>query len=113
MDNDDRKSASEIFNDILNRTFFGKYQCIKKLGEGSFGCIYKAVYKGEYYALKFESIEKEANLLENEAIIMNYLKGPHIPYIKLYGSTSQYNILVMQLLGKSLENIFEEKKNFH
>ena len=112
MDNDDKKSASEIFNDILNRTFFGKYQCIKKLGEGSFGCIYKAVYKGEYYALKFESIEKEANLLENEAIIMNYLKGPHIPYIKLYGSTSQYNILVMQLLGKSLENIFEEKKKF-
>jgi len=50
--------------------------------------------------------------LENEAIIMEYLKGPNIPYIKLYGSTSEYNILVMQLLGKSLENIFEEKKIF-
>ena len=112
MDNDVRKNESEIFNDILTRNFFGKYQCIKKLGEGSFGCIYKAVYKGDCYALKFESIEKEANLLENEAIIMNYLKGPHIPFIKLYGSTSLYNILVMQLLGKSLENIFEEKKKF-
>ena len=43
---------------------------------------------------------------------MNYLKGPNIPYIKLYGSTFKYNILVMQLLGKSLENIFDEKKNF-
>jgi serine/threonine protein kinase len=43
---------------------------------------------------------------------MNYLKGPNIPYIKLYKSTSDYNILVMQLLGKSLESLFEEKKKF-
>ena len=43
---------------------------------------------------------------------MNYLKGPYIPYIKFYGSTSDYNILVMQLLGRNLENIFEEKKSF-
>ena len=109
MDQSDKKSESD---NIINHIFFNKYRCIKKLGEGSFGSIYKAVYNGDYYALKFESIEKGQNLLENEAIIMNYLKGPNIPYIKLYGSTSDYNILVMQLLGKSLENIFEEKKKF-
>ena len=51
-------------------------------------------YNGDYFALKFENIEKGQNLLENEAIIMNYLKGPNIPYIKLFGSTSEYNILV-------------------
>jgi serine/threonine protein kinase len=109
MEKNEKKSDSD---DIINRTFFSKYRCIKKLGEGSFGSIYKAEYNGDYYALKFESIEKGQNLLENEAIIMNYLKGPNIPYIKLYGSTSEYNILVMQLLGKSLETIFEEKKKF-
>ena len=43
---------------------------------------------------------------------MNYLKGPHIPYVNSFGTNSNYNILVMQLLGKSLENIFEEKKVF-
>ncbi len=109
MEQNDKKSD---LDNILNQVFFGKYHCIKKIGEGSFGSIYKAEYNGDYYALKFESIEKGQNLLENEALIMNYLKGPHIPYIKLFGSTSEYNILVMQLLGRSLETIFEERKKF-
>ena len=112
LENADKSNDSEKKDNILGNKFFGKYKCLKKLGEGSFGSIYKAEYNGDYYALKFESIEKGQNLLENEAIIIEYLKGPNIPYIKLYGSTTEYNILVMQLLGKSLENIFEEKKIF-
>ena len=112
LENEEKSNDSEKRDNILGNKFFGKYKCVKKLGEGSFGSIYKAEYNGNYFALKFESIEKGQNLLENEATIMEYLKGPNIPYIKLYGSTSEYNILVMQLLGKSLENIFEEKKIF-
>ena len=112
MNNKEKDSESDNKDNIINKTFFHKYKCIKKIGEGSFGSIYKAEYNGNYFAMKFENIENGHNLLENEAIIMNYLKGPNIPYIKLYRSTFEYNILVMQLLGKSLENIFEEKKKF-
>ena len=43
---------------------------------------------------------------------MSYLKGPNIPYIKSYGYSGEYNILIMQLLGKSLEDIFKEIKTF-
>ena len=98
-------------DNILNQTFFNKYHYISKIGEGSFGNIYKASCNGKYYALKFENIKK-SNLLEKEAVIMDYLKGPNLPYIKYYGSTKDYNILVMQLLGKNLETFFEEKKKF-
>ena len=112
MDNEEEKESQEKSDDILNKTFFNKYHCIKKLGEGSFGSIYKASYNGDFFALKFEKINTGHNLLENEAIIMNYLKCPNIPFIKLFSSTSKYNILVMQLLGKSLENLFEERKKF-
>ena len=97
---------------IKNKIFFNKYHCIEKIGEGSFGMIFKGEYNNEYFALKFENRKKSQTLLENEAAIMSYLKGPNIPYIKSYGYSGEYNILVMQLLGKSLENLFEELKIF-
>ena len=106
------KNISNEANNIIGKIFFNKYHCIEKVGEGSFGFIYKAEYNGNYYALKFENIHKEHQFLENEAVIMNYLKGPNIPYIYNYGSDFNYNIMVMELLGKNLENIFEEKRKF-
>lgn len=109
--NNDNESQKNNEN-ILNRTFFNKFKCIKKLGEGSFGMIYKAEYNNEYFALKFENRKNSQNLLESEAEIMSYLKGPNIPYVKSYGYSGDYNILVMQLLGKSLEDLFEERKKF-
>ena len=112
MENNDENNKQNDQNEILGQIFFKKYHCIEKLGQGSFGSIYKAEYNGNYYALKFEKKENNIGILENEAIIMNYLKGPHIPYVNSFSSNSNYNILVMQLLGKSLENIFEEKKVF-
>ena len=51
-------------------------------------------------------------MLENEATIMNYLQGPHIPKIKTFGFNNDYNILVMQLLGKSLEDLINIKLKF-
>ena len=104
--------SEEEFDDILGKIFFNKYHCIRKLGEGSFGQIYEAEYKNEKYALKFENRRRDYYLLQNEAAIINYLKGPNIPFVKSYGFTSNYNILVMQLLGKSLENLLRERKIF-
>ena len=110
-DQTSEEDEEEIEKDILNKVFFDKYKCTKKLGEGSFGMIFKGEYNNEYFALKFEP-KNSINLLENEANIMIYLKGPNIPYIKYFGTTENYNILIMQLLGRSLEDIFEERKYF-
>jgi len=104
---------SRLNEDIfINKIYFSKYRAIRKLGEGSFGKVYKAEYKGEYYALKFESRSEGQSLLENEATIMSYLKGPNIPSIKSFGYNNDYNILVMELMGKSLEDIFNVKNKF-
>ena len=97
---------------IINKKYFSKYKAIKKLGEGSFGKVYKAEYNGEYYALKFESQNEGQNLLESEATIMSYLKGPNIPLIKSFGYSGEYNVLVMQLLDLSLEDIFNKREKF-
>ena len=91
--------------------FFNKYKPSKKLGEGSFGKIYLAynVTTKEKYALKLENRNSHQSLLEQEAYILCYLKGEGIPFIKSYGYSGDYNVLVMELLGKSLETLFEEK----
>ena len=60
---------------LLGKMFFNKYVLKKKLGEGSFGKIYQADFKGELYALKFENKSRGKSLLEAEAYIMSYLKG--------------------------------------
>ena len=99
-------------NNIKDKVFFKKYHCISKLGKGTFGSVFKAEYDKKYYALKFESLKKGHNLLENEAEIMDYLQGTNIPYVELFSSTNEYNILVMELLGKSLDSQFKKLQRF-
>ena len=109
--NDDEDNRSHK-DPIIGKIFFSKYKSIKKLGEGSFGKVYKAEYNGENYAIKMEHKTKEQGLLELEATIMSYLKGPNIPYIKSYGYSGDFNVLVMQLLDKSLEDLINKYSTF-
>ena len=111
MENNDSSSNSSS-DDIIDRVFFKKYHCIKKLGEGSFGRIYEGVYNNEHFALKFEDTKTDSNLLESEAGIMNYLKSKYIPSIHSFGRSGDYNILIMQLMGQSLEDLINIKKTF-
>ncbi len=92
------------------KIYFSKYKPEKKIGEGSFGKIYSAVNinTNEQYALKMETREGGQNLLESEAYVLCYLKGSGIPIVKSYGFSGDHNILVMELLGKSLEDLFQD-----
>ncbi len=96
---------------IENKIYFSKYKIDSKIGQGSFGKIYSAhnINNGELYALKLEKRNGAGrSLLETETYILCYLKGEGIPYIKSYGFSGDFNILVMELLGKSLETLFQE-----
>jgi serine/threonine protein kinase len=106
-------TAAEGDEEFFSKLVFSKYKLIKKLGEGSFGKVYKAEYNSKYYAIKFEQREGGQDLLKNEATIISYLKGnPHIPKAHSYGFSGNYNIFVLQLLAKSLEDVFNERQKF-
>jgi serine/threonine protein kinase len=42
---------------------------------------------------------------------MHYLNGLRIPSIKSFGYSGDYNVLIMELMGKSLEYLFENNPN--
>jgi serine/threonine protein kinase len=110
--NKDIDMSIEEKDPLLDCVFFSKYKTILKLGEGSFGKVYKAIYDGEYYALKMEDASQSHNLLEIEATILEYLQGPNIPKFVSYGYNKAHNILIMQLLDKSLDEFFCQLKSF-
>ena len=96
-------------NHLINQIFFDKYKLVKKLGEGSFGMIFKAESPDGNYAFKFEKKRpNKRSLLKSESQIMIYLKGKGIPSIEFYKEEDNYNVMIMQLLGKSLEGLLKE-----
>ena len=95
---------------FIGETLFNKYKLIRKLGQGSFGSIYEAQsnYSNKLYAVKIEDMKQEQFILEEESAILSYLNIPQIPKIKSFGYSGSFIILVMELLGKSLDKIFNE-----
>ena len=93
----------------INKLIFSKYLIRKKVGKGSFGTVYQGVNvsTNEKIALKVEKREKnDPGTLENEALRLVYLQGDGIPKVYCYGNNLVHNLLVEELLGKSLEDIF-------
>jgi serine/threonine protein kinase len=92
-----------------------KYKLIEKIGEGSFGSIYKGenIRTRENIAIKVEPIKEGINLLKNETKIYQYLSNTYgIPKVKWYGKDENNYYMVLNLLGKSLEDIKCEKQKF-
>ena len=107
MDEKGEENMSITNDEMIGKLVFDRYKILKRLGAGSFGCIYSAEYENQLYAIKLEERDSGRNLLENEAYVMSYLNGPGLPAVKSYGYSSRHNILIMELMGKSLEDIFE------
>ena len=86
-----------------------RYRLVRKIGSGSFGDIYLGINlaNGEEVAVKLEPIKARHPQLLYESKLYNVLRGGvGIPHIRWYGQEKDYNVLVMELLGPSLEDLF-------
>jgi casein kinase 1 len=87
----------------------GKYKIIKKIGSGSFGEIYEGMNleTNETVAIKLENISSRHPQLIYESKLIKLLQGgPGVPAVHWFGSEGNYNVMVLDLLGPSLEDLF-------
>ncbi|KAK3000215.1 hypothetical protein RJ639_023113 [Escallonia herrerae] len=93
----------------MERIVGGKYKLGRKIGSGSFGEIHLATHIDtfEIVAVKIENNKTKHPQLLYEAKLYHILQGGSgIPAIKWSGVDADDNILVLDLLGPSLEDLF-------
>ncbi|XP_055825813.1 casein kinase 1-like protein 2 [Solanum dulcamara] len=86
-----------------------KFRLGRKIGSGSFGEIYLGtnVQTNEEVAIKLENVKTKHPQLLYESKLYKILQGgTGIPNLKWFGVEGDYNVLVMDLLGPSLEDLF-------
>jgi serine/threonine protein kinase len=88
-----------------------KYRLGRKIGSGSFGDIYLGtdVSQDIQVAIKLEVKNSKHPQLIYEAKVLKLLQGQPscgVPGLLWYGTEGDYNVMVLQLLGPSLEDLF-------
>lgn len=103
---------NEINKTFKSKLIFGKYSIKYLISKGSFGEVYLGtnVLNNKDYAIKMERTSKGESLLKEEAYVLLFLKGPGLPTVITFGISGRYHILIENLLGKSIYNIWLEKE---
>jgi casein kinase 1 len=86
-----------------------KFRLGRKIGSGSFGEIYLGtnIQTNEEVAIKLENIKTKHPQLLYESKLYRILQGgTGVPNVRWFGVEGDYNVLVMDLLGPSLEDLF-------
>ena len=98
--------------DIAKKIYFNKYKIKKLIIKTSCCFLYEGINikNKEPVAMKFEKIKGKYNLLESETYYLIYLKGFGIPKIITYGKNNYFNILIQELLGLSIHQIWKINK---
>lgn len=81
----------------------------KKIGEGSYGVVYKIIAIGRPYALK---IEKKKGSIDNEIRALTLLKHSSIPQIVAMGMFKGYKFMVIPYFKLSIVQILLYNKNY-
>lgn len=87
------------------------YKLKRKIGEGSFGKIFVAENTRTHktVAVKLEPLLSGAQQLEFESKLYSIMTGgPGIPHMRWFGRDTENHVLVLDLLGKSLEDLLDE-----
>ncbi|XP_061730424.1 serine/threonine-protein kinase 4-like [Nerophis ophidion] len=101
MRNHPRRQLKKLSEDSLTKQPEEVFDILEKLGEGSYGCVFKAHYKqtGEIVAIKQVPVESDLQEIIKEISIMQQCNSPHV--VRYYGSYFKNSDLwiVMEFCG--------------
>ena len=104
------EKKEENKENLLDNYMFNKN---KLLGKGSFGSIYIGTNKktGEEVAIKVEQASDEISQLKIEYKAYKILEGGYgFPKVYDFYEDKRKNVLIMEMLGLSLEKLFNQRK---
>lgn len=100
-----------VANNNANITLVGNhYRIGKKIGEGSFGVVFEGTKlpNSQLVAVKFEPRKSDAPQLRDEFRSYRTLAGTvGVPQVHHFGQEGLHNVLVIDLLGPNLEDLFD------
>ncbi|KAG0484883.1 hypothetical protein HPP92_008962 [Vanilla planifolia] len=84
-----------------------KYKLVRKIGSGSFGEIYLGfnMQNNEEVAIKLEPVNTKHPQLQYESKLYMLLQGTGVPQLRWFGVEGEFNVMVIDLLGPSLEDL--------
>ncbi|CAN9445546.1 unnamed protein product [Alternaria alternata] len=100
---------TSTYTDIVGK----HYGIGKQIGEGSFGIVFEGInlLNHQQVAIKFELHKSKAAQLRNEYRMYKAFIGcAGIPNMYYFGQEGMHNILIIDLLGPSLEDLFSHCK---
>ena len=96
---------------IIEIRIAGRFKLCGRIGSGAFCDIYQGinVHSGLEVAIKFEDTKsKYPQLLYEAKILQNLQGGSCIPTLHWCGPENEFNVLVIDLLGLNLEELFNK-----
>ena len=116
-DNRDNRDNRDTRDNRDNRNVGDEYPLERQIGKGSFGYVYmgKNPKTGEFFACKAEKISTSNKDRLRAEYNLYKIFGKHkvrcIPRVDTYLVTADWNLMMMQLLGQSLDAIFTDNNN--
>ncbi|KAF8550707.1 kinase-like protein [Imleria badia] len=96
----------------MDVTFGGKYRLEEEIANGGCGSVFLGVHTiaGKEVAIKLEpAIPRSLTspLRQESKVYKSLMGGPGVPWIMYSGKQGDYNVMVIDLLGPSLEDLFK------
>ena len=113
-----KKDKTKKDNNEPDKNFRDTYKLLYHIGEGTFGivCLARCRATKKYYAAKLEERGKKSRIKEEYNFykeLTSSTKKISIPKIYKFWQVEDWNIIIMELLGDSLDQLFiKNKKRF-